>query len=159
MRVYPPLLACARYAVKLFGLVSALLVVLTGVANVAKHRPFMASLGNDLPILLAVWLVVTAVLVAVVYVGARVWAWSFDHNGIKGRSYWGHRVAMKWHEVERVANTSVEGIPALLISSSNGKSKIFAYTLGVSITSIYAKLQQYAGPDHVLTQAFKPRAA
>lgn len=159
MRVYPSLLACARYAFKLFGLVFVLLVVLTGVANVAKHRPFLASLGDDLPIALAVWLVITAVLAAVVYVGARVWAWSFDQDGVRGRSYWGRRVAMKWQEVEGVANTSVEGIPALVISSSNGKSKIFAYTLGVSVASIYAKLQQYAGRDHVLTQAFKPAAA
>ena len=80
-------------------------------------------------------------------------------HGLKGRSYWGRRVAITWADVASVKNTSVEGIPALLIGSSTSKAELFAYTLGVSIPDIYTGLYRYAGPQHMLTYTFRPSAA
>ena len=159
MRVYPPLSNCLIYAFKTFGVIYAVLFVISIATNAYRHRPLTPFLEADALTFLMAFLAIPAVLAAVVYFGARVWAWSFDAYGLKGRTYWGRRVTMRWTDVSRVANTSVEGIPALLISSSDGKREIFAYTLGVDIPGVYQQLVRYAGPNHVLTQSFDLRAA
>lgn len=156
MRVYPPLLSCLAYAFKTFGVIYIALFLVSVILNVIKHRPLIASFGDAVPTVVVIFLAIPVALAAVVYLGARVWAWSFDQNGLTGRSYWGRRVAIRWSDVASVRNTSVEGIPALLIGSSSDKKELFAYTLGVSIADVYIRLYQYAGPEHVLTQAFKP---
>ena len=159
MRVYPPFANCLIHAFKTFGVIYALLLAISIAINAYRHQPLIPFLDADAPTLLVVLLVIPAVLAAAVYLSARVWAWSFDANGLRGRTYWGRRVTMRWTEVDRVANTSVQGIPALLVIGADDKREILAYTLGVDIPGIHRQLVRHAGPDHVLTRSFGPRAA
>ena len=156
MKVYPPFTPCIRYAFKLFGFLYVFLFGAMAIARLVQGLPIVESVPSDLWILVALLLAIPTILALVVYIGARVWAWSFDQYGVKGRSYWGRRVEIRWPDVSDVRATSVEGIPALLIGSRSSKSEIFAYTLGVDLRKIHTQLVRRAGQDHVLTQCFDP---
>ena len=159
MEIYPPFWPCLRYAAKTFGVIFISIFGLFVAKQVFRHEPLHLSFRPDfwvVPILLAA---LPIALALVVYVGARVWAWSFDQYGVRGRTYFGKRISIPWSDVNDVKGTSVQGIPALLISSHTTKSELFAYTLGVDLQQIHTHLSRRAGPEHLLTQCFEPAGA
>lgn len=156
--VYPPLKACALYVLKLFGIIYVSLLVFVMVANGIKGRPLLGSAGDDLALVVGVFVALPILATLAIYGAARLWAWSIDAAGIRGRSYWGRRVAIGWTDVDEVDRTSVEGIPALVIHSARG-GDVFAYLLGVDAARVQARLRKLAGPAHALTQAFDASAA
>ena len=139
----------------MFGVVYLGLIAFYGILGALKDHSFSLPSGLGLLLLFSVFVAISIALAIVVYLGAFVWAWSFDKYEIKGRSYWGRRVSMRWSDVVSVANTSIEGIPALLIGSKSSNRAIFAYTLGIDLKLVYSKLLRNAGPDHLLTQCFQ----
>ena len=159
MKVYPPFLPCLWYALKTFGIIYIVLFGFFTVTRLLRHEPVSGSLSADFWLLPVFLTAIPTLLALVVYLGARVWAWSFDQYGLKGRTYWGRRVAIRWADVGDIKATSVEGIPALLIASRSNKSELFAYTLGVDLREIHIQLARRAGPDHMLTQCFRASAA
>lgn len=139
----------------MFGVVYVSLIVIYGIIEALKDHNFSFPSGLGLLLLFSVFAAVSIALAIVVYLGAIVWAWSFDKYEIKGRSYWGRRISMRWSDVTSVANTSIEGVPALLIGSKSSNRAIFAYTLGIDLKLVYSQLLRNAGPDHLLTQCFR----
>ncbi len=157
LKIYPPIGPCLRFSVKTLGLILGFVLLLGIVVRFFKGEPFIGFLLISQLSLLFVGL--AALLGVILYVILRVWAWSVDPSGLTGRSYWGRRSHIAWKDVAKVGSVTVEGIPALVVTSATSKREVFAYTLDANIPEIHAHLFRYAGPQHVLTQWFRPAAA
>lgn len=141
----------------MLGLVFGFVLLLGIVIRFFRGEPFI---GFSLIYQLFLLFIGLAVLLGVVlYLILRAWAWSVEPSGLTGRSYWGRRSHIAWKDVDKVGSIAVEGIPALVVTSATSKREVFAYTLGVNIQEIHAHLSRHAGPEHVLTQWFRPDAA
>ena len=156
LKIYPPLWSCIKFSVTTLGLVLGI-VLLFGIAvRFFKGEPFIGLL---LIFQLSLFFAGMAALLGVIlYLILRAWAWSVEPYGLTGRSYWGRRSRIAWSAVEKVGFIAVDGIPALVVTSAKSKQEVFACTLGANIPEIYAHLFRHAGPDHVLTQWFRPAA-
>jgi hypothetical protein len=157
LTIYPPIGPCLKFSVKTLGLVLGFVLLLGIVVRYFKDEPFIGFL---LVFQLSLFFVGLAVPLGVVlYLILRVWAWSVEPSGLTGRSYWGRRSHIAWKDVDRVGFVAIEGIPALVVTSATSKQEVFAYTLGINIPDVHTHLYRYAGPEHVLTQWFRPAAA
>lgn len=159
MKVYPPFLSCLRWAARtVITLLVVLLVVLVGAralkGGLAVLMDYPAVETIAAIVLFAAAFVLMLALVA--YLGARAWAWSIDREGLKGRTYWGRRVSMRWEDITTITATPVEGIPALSIGASTTKAPLFAYLLGIDVDQVRSRLRLHAGPEHPLTRCFEP---
>ena len=154
MPIYPPFLPCLRYAAQTFGLIFLSIFGVVVITHLIRHQSPLASLRSDFWLIPVFFAAITIVFALVVYVGARVWAWSFDQYEVRGRTYFGKRISIPWPDVAEVKPTNVKGIPALLITSRSTGKELFAYTLGVDLQQIHAQLSLRAGPGHMLTQCF-----
>ena len=156
LKVHPPLLPCIKFSVRTLGIALGVVLALGIVISLFKGEPFIGFL---LIFQLAILFVGLAVVLGVfLYIVFLPWAWSVESSGLTGRTYWGRCARIAWSEVEKVAPIAVEGIPALVITSTRSKREIFAYTLGVNIPEIHKALARHAGRDHILTQCFRPAA-
>jgi hypothetical protein len=156
LKVHPPLLPCIKFSVMTLGIVLGVVLTLQIVIDLFKGEAFIGFL---LVFQLALFFVGLAVALGVfLYIVLLPWAWSVESSGLTGRSYWGRRARIAWGDVDKVAPITVQGIPALVITSARSKREIFAYTLGVNIPEIHKALVRHAGQDHILTQCFRTAA-
>jgi hypothetical protein len=157
LKIYPPLTPCLKLSVKTFGLAFGFILFLGMVVRLFKGEPLIGFLLIFQLTLLFVGL--AAFSGVLLYLILRPWACSVEPTGISGRTYWGQRSRITWDDVENVSVRVVEGIPSLVVTSASSKREVYAYILGVNIPEVYAHLARHAGPDHVLTQWFRPTAA
>jgi hypothetical protein len=157
LKIYPALILCLRFSLKRLGFILGFLLLLGIAIRALRGEPFIGfMLIFQLALLFAG---LAALLGGLMYLILRVCAWSVEPSGISGRTYWGRRSCIAWTEVDKVVSVSIEGIPALVVTSANSKREVYAYTLGANVSEIHEHLSRHAGPDHVLTQWFRPAAA
>lgn len=154
MKIYPPLTPCLAFSVQTLGTILGLILLLDMVLSFLKGEPFSGF--SDMFQTALVFVVLAGLAGLILYLILRVWAWSIEPSGITGRTYWGRRSRIAWSDVDKVAFVALGGIPALVVTSTTSKREVLAYTLGANMPEIHAHLFRHAGPDHVLTQWFRP---
>lgn len=159
MTIHPSILTCIKFSVKTFGPVFLLLLAFSLVVDLVESRQFMGALLHNPLESLGVFGGLPLAAAFVFYIILRACAWTIEPDGLRGRSYWGRRELIAWSDVDKVVYVAAEGLPVLQVTSASSKKKIFAYVLDINSAEIHAQLRRHAGPDHVLTQCFRPQTA
>jgi hypothetical protein len=152
LRIRPPLLACLRFGV-------VLIVAVMGVGMVfGELKRWIDGTALTEPLVLlqlgAFAIGLGLALGLSLYAAMLPWGWTVDAAGVTGRSLWGRRQCIAWNEVGNVTATAFDGIPALMIGSTDKGRDVFACTLGVDLQAIHLRLACHAGAEHPLTRAF-----
>jgi hypothetical protein len=68
----------------------------------------------------------------------------------------GRLIEVSKSSISGVRPITIQRLPALLIESNKFQGKLFMYTLGLNRDSVYTRLCELIGPDHIVTQALRP---
>jgi hypothetical protein len=83
-----------------------------------------------------------------------VWAATFGSETLRAANLWGRMTEVPYSSITAVRSGSIQGLPVLIIQSSQSRSGLYVYTLGLDRELVYSQLYTLAGPDNDLTQAF-----
>jgi hypothetical protein len=96
------------------------------------------------------------VLGLVLAVLAIPWQCTLTREGISGRSYIGFRRSIPYKNIGAPFIDSSQGFPLLRMSDRVTGKELVMYPIGLDLVEVHKKLLEWAGPDHPLTQAFRP---
>jgi hypothetical protein len=157
LKFRPSFQSCLSFAGKLTGWLVGAVVVLGLLADLVQGRPPLGVIVREPLTFLAIFLGLWIAFAVTFYLTLRIWTWSVLADGVRGRSYWGRRVDIRWDDVDRVYATAIEGIPVLGVVARDARREAMLYVMGVDLTVAHRALLMHAGPDHMLTLAFAPR--
>jgi len=144
-----------RFSGTLFGIIFGVMFLIIYAKRLYNGTPIFTNLVDEFYMLLLLFVGFPLAAALILFAIFRIWLCSIDTSGISGRSYWGRRNFIPWSDIGNIGHISVEGIPAVLISSASSKKEVCAYILGADLSAFHAKLIHLAGSENPLTRYFR----
>jgi hypothetical protein len=153
-RVYPPLRACVRWGLTVFAWVALVITILPLAMRLSRGQPLpkgrLALIGTLVALVVGVGVTVGLGVYAI----CRIWGATFTQATLRATTVWGRMVEVPMSSITDVAPGSVQGLPALIVTSAASKAALYIYTLGLDRDSVHTRLSSLVGPDHLVTKAF-----
>ena len=153
-RIYPPLGACVRWALKLFLWLSIITITFTVAGRLLRGQPlpmdFLEITGKIILFCFGVGVVLGLLIFAI----CRVWSTTFRDGSMGATTLLGRMAEVPLSSITEVRSTSIQGLPVMIVKSSSSESELYIYTLGLDRDAAHLRLSSLAGPENLLTKAF-----
>jgi hypothetical protein len=152
VRLNPSLIACLQFSFTLIGSVLVLAVMFDIAGELIRGRPMRV------PSLQSIERTLTSIAIVASGLGTALFGifWisgvTINENGLRGRTFWGRRIAIAWDEVASVRKVFVSGIPSLIVRSASSNKELWLPILGRDVRRVYLEIRTYVAPNHPLTQ-------
>jgi hypothetical protein len=152
-RIYPPLGACVRWALKLFLWVVILTIVVTLALRLLRGQPMPTNLLETTGKIVLLFPGAGVVIALLIYGICRVWGATFKDGLMRATTFSGRTAKVSLSSITEVSSATICGLPVLIVKSSSSRTALYIYTLGLDKDAAHSRLSSLAGLDNPLTKA------
>jgi hypothetical protein len=153
-RIYPPLDACVRWALKMYLWVVIFTVVFTVAGRLLRGQPVLLTNLLKTSEMIVVLFPGAFALALLIYVICRVWGATFKDGSLRATTFSGRMAKVPLSSITEVRPDSISSLPVLVIKSSSSRAVLYIYTLGLDRNFARIRLSSLAGSENPLTKAF-----